>query len=1093
MRCPMSLALLVGLLLTASGPAGLSAAESPPAEPSPGYFRFPAIRGETIVFVAEGDLWRVSLGDGQAVRLTTHLGPETHPAISPDGKLIAFSASYEGPQEVYTMPLGGGLPERQTYEGDNARVVGWASDGRVLYATRVFSTLPSTQLATIDLTSGMKQPLPLAQASEGCYEPEGQTLFFTRLAKHWSHTKRYRGGTAQQIWSYTAGDPEAIPLTTNYPGTSRHPMWWQGRVYFVTDRDGTMNLWSMRPNGTELRQNTRHEGWDIQSPSLADGRIVYQLGADLHLYDIASEEDRALPITLASDFDQMRVRWVEKPLEHLSAAHLSPSGDRLVLTSYGQVFIAPVKHGRLIELTRHQNVRYRGARFLPDGESVLVLSDESGEVEWWQIAATGTTPPKQLTTNGEALRLGGVPSPDGRYIAHSDHDQRLWLFDTETRQTTQIAFSPQWGFDDPTWSPDSRWLTYAMQAPNSMRQIFVYRVADAAQSAVTSDRFSSYSAQWSPDGQWLYFLSNRTFRSRVPSPWGQRQPEPYFDQQTKIYMLPLQAGLRSPFRPPDELSPEPSSALAADRSESDNNQVIPDVEIDLAGIRMRLREAPIPAGNYSALALNAERLFWISYDSSVDAERSLMALPIGHDDPQPLTLAAKVTGYELSADGRKLLIRKDREFYVIAADADADADLADAQVDLADWKFAIDPREKWRQMFVESWRLERDYFYDPNMHGLDWLAILHKYLPLVERVTDRAELADLQAQMASELSALHIGVWGGDHREPAQSVDVGSLGARLRRDPQGGGYRVMHLYGSDPDYPHELAPLAQPDAAVREGEVIVAINGVATLDVRDPGELLRSQAKRDVRLTVIDRDGTSRDVIVKPISPRRAYDLRYDEWEYTRRVRVDSRGAREIGYLHLRDMGSENIAEWQRDFYPVFNRRGLIVDVRHNGGGNIDSWILEKLMRTAWMYWIPRVGDPYWNMQYAFRGHICVLIDEWTMSDGEAFAEGFRRLGLGKLIGTRTWGGEIWLSHSNRLVDDGIVTAAEFGVYGPEGRWLIEGHGVDPDIVVDNLPRATFEGQDAQLDAAIAHLQALIREDPRDVPEPPPYPDWSNR
>ncbi|MBD3236576.1 MAG: protease, partial [Candidatus Eisenbacteria bacterium] len=736
--------------------------------------------------------------------------------------------------------------------------------------------------------------------------------------------------------------------------------------------------------------------------------------------------------------------------------------------------------------------------------------------EWWRLPGDGIGAPKQLTTDGEVLRLGGVPSPDGRYIAHTDHDQRLWLFDTETRDSRQVDFSPQWGFDGPSWSPDSRWLAYAVQGSNSMYRIFVYRVADGSHAPVTSERFSSYSAQWSPDGRWLYFLSDRTFESRVYGPWGPRQPEPYFDRQTKIYLLPLRTGLRSPFDPPDELSAQEAGDAEADREadrtatsdgdageeragedaaptgESDASEQEPDappeVEIDLEGIAARLREVPIPAGNYAALAINAERLFWIARDSSADAQRHLMALPIGHEDPEPLRLAEEIRGYELSGDGRQLLVRRSDDFFVIAADAGAQADLSAGRVDLSDWRFPIDPPAKWRQMFVESWRLERDYFYDPNMHGLDWLAILHKYLPLVGRVTTRGELADLQAQMASELSALHIGVWGGDHRESDPSVDVASLGARLRRDPEGGGYRVEHVYRSDPDYPAERAPLAHPRARVRAGEVIAAINGVPTLQAHHPGELLRGLAGQELRLEVIAPDASRRDLIAEAISSHRAYDLRYDEWEYTRRLRVDSLSAGEIGYVHLRDMEARNIAEWHRDFYPVFDRRGLIVDVRHNGGGNIDSWILARLMRTAWMYWQPRVGDPYWNMQHAFRGHICVLIDEWTMSDGEAFAEGFRRLGLGQLIGTRTWGGEIWLTHSNRLVDGGIVTAAEFGVYGPEGRWLIEGHGVEPDIEVDNLPHATFRGQDAQLDAAIAHLQALIREDPRDVPPPPPYP-----
>jgi tricorn protease len=392
-------------------------------------------------------------------------------------------------------------------------------------------------------------------------------------------------------------------------------------------------------------------------------------------------------------------------------------------------------------------------------------------------------------------------------------------------------------------------------------------------------------------------------------------------------------------------------------------------------------------------------------------------------------------------------------------------------------------------MFVEAWRLERDYFYDRQMHGVDWPAIRTKYAPLVERVTDRGELADVLAQMVSELSALHIFVYGGDHRRGPHPVALATLGARLVRDERAGGHRVEHVYRSDPDRPGERSPLDRPGVEVRDGDVIEAVNGVAALEAADLGRLLRDQADRQVLLRVRPRGGKPpRDVVVTPLPLAKDEALRYAEWEYTRRLEVERVGRGRIGYVHLRAMGSNNIAEWAREFYPVYDREGLIVDVRHNNGGNIDSWVLERLLRKAWFYWQPRVGKPHWNMQYAFRGHVVVLVDERTASDGEAFAEGFRRLGLGKLIGTRTWGGEIWLSSSNLLVDKGIATAAETGVYGPAGDWLIEGHGVDPDIVVDNLPRATFGGDDAQLRAALAHLQELIRTRPVPVPPAPKYP-----
>jgi len=418
--------------------------------------------------------------------------------------------------------------------------------------------------------------------------------------------------------------------------------------------------------------------------------------------------------------------------------------------------------------------------------------------------------------------------------------------------------------------------------------------------------------------------------------------------------------------------------------------------------------------------------------------------------------------------------------------------LADAKVDLKDWTFPVIPTEEYREMFLDAWRLHRDYFYDRGMHHLDWKAVREKYAPLVDRVRDREELNDLLAQMVGELSALHTFVRGGDVRRGPDQVQLAALGARLERDPAAKGYVVKHVYQSDPDRPDKRAPLARPGVDISSGDVIVSINGHDALSAPDIGELLRTEAGKQVLVRVRPAGKTeTRDVIVNPMTVQQEADLRYGEWEYTRRMRVEEAGGGQVGYVHLRAMGANDINQWAEQFYPVFDRQGLIIDVRHNNGGSIDSWILGKLLRQAWFYWQARTGKPTWNMQYAFRGHMVVLCDERTASDGEAFAEGFRRLGLGKVIGTRTWGGEIWLSGSNVLADRGVATAAEMGVYGPDGKWLIEGHGVDPDIVVDNLPNATFNGKDAQLETALSYVKGLIKEKPVTVPPPPPYPDKS--
>jgi tricorn protease len=1059
-----------------------------------GYYRYPAIYDDTIVFTAEGDLWRVRIEGGVAQRLTTHHGMESHAAISPDGTMMAFSGQYEGPTEVYTMPLDGGLPTRETYLGEDSRVVGWAPAGRIVFATRHFSTLPSTQLVLLDPHGDTYYPVPLAQASDCAFDRTGSTLFFTRFAFQGSHTKRYKGGTAQNIWRYTYGGAEASPLTQAYPGTSRSPLWWEGRIYFVTDRDGTMNIWSMTEAGTDLRQHTFHGAWDVKSPDLHEGRIVYQLGADLRLYDISRDEDSLIPVTLASDFDQRRDRWVDDPMDYLTSTHISPDGGRVVLTSRGRVFVVPAKQGRFVEATRHSGVRYRDARFMPDGQSILVVSDQTGEMEFWEIPARGVGEPRQLTKDGNIFRFKGIPSPDGMWISYTDKDQKLWIYDMRIGRSLLIAASEQATPYDLTWSPDSRWLAYVAQAENYYPQILIYSLKDRETFVLTSARVDSYSPSWSPDGKWLYFLSDRYFEPQVWSPWGPRQPEPYFDKTTKIYHVALRRDARSPFQPDDEVylaSKEEGeqSKHEGKEDDADEGQAVK-VEIDLDGIQERIIEVPIPAGNYRNLSVTEDHLFW----SEPAAELyKLVSLEIKNKDIEPETVVEGITEYQLSLDAKKILLSKEKGVYVIDASGDAPDDLEKTAVDLSNWTFSLDPREEWQQMLTEAWRLQRDYFYDPGLHGVDWPAVLERHLTLTERVTDRDELNDLIGQMVSELSALHIYVRGGDRRKGSDDILPASLGAVLGRDERAGGYRIDHIYKSDPDYPEDFSPLARQGLDVKEGDIIQAIDGVPTLSVQDPALLLGNKAGKQVLLDMKQMPSRgAREIIVEPIGPERLADLRYDEWEYTRRTRVEEMGEGEIGYVHLRAMGGGNYSEWVRNFYPVFDRKGLIVDVRHNGGGNIDSWILEKLLRRAWFYWKSRTGQPYWNMQYAFRGHMVVLCDEWTMSDGEAFAEGFRRLGLGKIIGTRTWGGEIWLNFSNfRLVDRGIATSAQTGVYGPERQWLIEGHGVEPDIVVDNLPHATFEGNDAQLEEAIRYLQEKIDVEPVDVPPEPGYPDKS--
>ncbi len=1087
-----------------------------------GYYRDPAVHGDTVIFTSEGDLWSVNVRGGEAHRLTSNSGVERMATISPDGTTVAFHAQYEGPGEVYTIPIEGGLPQRQTWDGD-VYPRGWTPDGRLMVSTYRYSGLPDARLAVIG-KNGEREVLPLATASEAAYSADGKTLFFTRFDKQGSNTKRYKGGTAENLWRFD-GQGEAEALTADFAGASHAPMVWGGRVYFLSDRDGVMNVYSMDEHGHGVKQESHQKIFDIEAASIWDGRVVYACGADLWSLDLKTGHEAVIPITLVSDFDQLREHWVTKPLTYLTDVHISPDGSRVVFTARGEVFTLPAKSGgRIIKVAGDSEVRYREARFLPDGKSIVALSTASGETEFSKYPANGEGKPEQWTHDATVLRWDGVPSPDGKWLAHFDKDQKLWLYNVDTKQNKLIAQSMVDDFAGLRWSPDSQWLAYVEPAANMFQQTKVLNVASGKIDALTSDRYNSVSPEWSADGKWLYFLSDRQLKSTDRSPWGPRAPEPHFARSMKIYELALTPGLRSPFLPPDELNPETKDDKKIDdvvkeetkieqtkkdagkpvedtkkdektaAAAADKDKKIPEVNIDFNGIADRLTEVPTPAGNFRSLQATDKRLCWLSETDDAQPKSTLQCMDVDNKGEEAATVMADIKGYEISADRKKLLIHKGDDFYVFDSDVKGSG-LSDpkvmgkAQMDLSHWTLSTTPRAEFKGIFLDAWRLERDYFYDKNMQGVNWVAMRDRYLPLVDRVSDRDELNDVIAQMVSELSALHTFVRGGDARRATDHVDLAALGAQLRRDEKSGGYVVEHVYQHDPDRPDQAPPLARPESLVSVGEVIVSIDGTDLLSVRDERELLRGKAGQQVMLHVKSKTGEMRDVLVRPVSAGTDDDLRYAEWEYTRRLTVDSASAGTIGYVHLRAMGGDDIDQWARDYYPVFQRQGLIIDVRHNEGGNIDSWVLEKLLRQAWFYWQPRVGDPIWNMQYAFRGHIVVLCDQETASDGEAFTEGFRRLKLGQVIGMRTWGGEIWLSGSNLQADRGVATAAETGVYGPEGKWLIEGHGVDPDIVVDDLPHATFAGGDAQLQAAVDLLKKEIQADPRPVPKAPAYPD----
>ncbi len=1050
-----------------------------------GYYNWPALHGEILVFVSEGDLWRAHISGGEAVRLTRHPEIESHPAISPDGAWLAFSGHYDGAREVYVMPLDGGAPKQLTFEGGGTEVRGWTPEGRVLY---VSSNRPGTRprvLRAVDIDSLAVETLPLEGANEASFSGDGKTLFFTRfgLSLSLDNALFYRGGRMAQLWRYDLDESGAIGaearrLLADFGAPIRHPMAWQGRIYFLTDKSGADNIWSLDAQGRDPRQHTQFSDWQLRNPRLSDGRIVYQRGADLFSYDIASGAERLIDLTLLSDRDQHRRRWLENPLDYLETSSIGPLGQEVVLTLRGQVAVAFPGERRRVVIPVPAEARARKAVPGPDGLWVYLLQEEGTQSALWRYPADGRGVGEALIDLGDAHVWRLHPSPDGQRLVYADNHGRLWALALDSRQVRLLDEGENDGyylFGDITWSPDARSLAYSFEDARGVWRVVVLDVESGRREVVTSAKYQAYSPSFSADGAWLYFVSERSFVAFPDDPWGDRNMGPAFDRRGQLYGLQLDPRVRFPFAAEDEIHPASAKAEAA----TGEDETAPSA-IQFEGLAERIWRVPVAPGNYWNLAANAERLYY--QDWSDDAS-SVKSLAFTSKDPEVETFAEEVASFSLSSDGSRILLRFAGDdwikLYLVPADAHLPDSLSAFRVRAGDWRLALSPIEEWRQMFHDAWRLHARFLYDRSMRGLDWSAMRAKYAPLVERIGHRAELDDILEQMVAELGILHSQVRSGDQPRDGESGVQAYLGAAFR--PVDAGLEIAVLYRGDPDLLDRRGPLLQPGVGLREGDILTAVDGRPVAQLKDLAGLLQHKRGQQTRLDFL-RDGEEASAIAVPVDRWTDARLRYDHWVTGKRARVAVLGEGQIGYLHLRAMQGEDIAGFARDFYEHHDKDGLIIDVRGNRGGNIDSWIIATLLRRVWALWdVPGPGRATPNMQQTFRGHLVVLVDEGTYSDGETFAAGIKALDLAPLIGTRTAGAGIWLNDWQKLADRGQARIAEYPQFGLDGRWLIEGLGIQPDLEVVNPPRETFFGGDAQLDAAILNLQERIARQP--IPE----------
>jgi len=1067
-----------------------------------GFYQYPSARGGVLVFASEGDLWRTGRTGGSAVRLTNHPEEERRAKLSPDGTMVVFNASYDSANDVYVMPVAGGPPRRLTFEGGGVSTIGWTPDGMVIFSSRIRGRGQGEILYTIDPAGGEASAIPLWRANDVTFGFDGTTLFFSRrglAARANDNAVLYRGGGMAQLWRWSSGSQdEATQLLADFGAPIRMPMAQGGRIYFISDKSGADAVWSVAEDGSGVTKHSAELPFPVLQASIDGDAIFLQNGADLHVFSIANSSLSTLSIDIVTDREQSRTRTLDNPIEQLSAARISPSGKNIAVIARGEVALASPLSRRRVEFAVPEGARARRAVAGPDGEYVYMILDQGETRDLVRVAADGSGEPETIVNGYDAHIWSFAMSPDGKTLVVQDKDARLQKVDIASGRITLLAQNDT-GDDDTfggvTFSPDGKYVAYSERVlgqGGNTGDIFVQDLASGERVRGTSGKFHDYAPAFSADGAWLYFISNRNFDPTPGSPWGDRNMGVSFPDRGEIHALRLDPEAEFPFRQDNELTdtggdePDDESEDEDDTEEDEKDDKKDEMKanVQLAGLAQRLYKLPVKPGAQSALMASSDFLYTAIGDEWV-------SIAIDKDDPAVETFSSEAMGLQLSGDGETIAVALPSsdgpKFALVPAKAKIPEKLDGKMVRLDDWRLTVNPKAEWRQMFLDAWRMHRDFAYDPALRGVDWNAVRASHEPLVNRIGHRAELNTILAQMASQLGILHSQVRSGDLPSDPENGDMAFLGAQYSAID--GGLRINRIYMSEADLVDVRPPLRMPDVDAKAGDVIRRIDGRAIASLADLRLALANKAGQQVRVD-LTRGGADISTIAVPMSASGRYTAEYYDFVEGKKQATAQKSGGDIGYLHLRAMGSGDIASFARDYFSHLDKDGLIIDVRNNSGGNIDSILISMLMRKPWAFWgaPDGKGQVTTNMQNAYRGHIAILIDERTYSDGETFAAAAKSLGLAPLIGTRTAGAGIWLSDRNRLTDNGGVRIAESAQYDINGNWIVEGYGIAPDYEVENGPYATFNGADAQLDAAIGLLKQKITEEPvrKLVPKPLP-------
>jgi tricorn protease len=1087
--------------------------------------RFPTTNGTQIVFCYAGELYTVGKEGGIARRLTSGPGYTSFPRFSPDGSQIAFTSQYDGNTEVYVMPAEGGTPKRLTITatlgrddisdrmGPNNIVMTWENTKPlIVFRTRMksFNSFIG-QLYTVGLDGELPQQVPVPRGGFVSFSPDDSKMAYNRVFREFRTWKHYRGGMADDVWihDFKTGNTENL---TNNPAQDICPMWGpDNRIYFLSDRDGRMNLFSIDLTSKETKQLTTFKDFDIKFPSIGKDSIVFEQAGSIWRYDLGTGQTTLVPIEIKEDFAAGRSALVDAS-KHVESVSPAPDGQRVIAVARGDIYSVPGKDGTPRNLTKTSNAHERDAVWSPDGKWIAYNSDVTGENELYVRSQDGKGEPQQLTKGADTYYYRAIWSPDSKKLLWSDRLQRLRYVDVASKAITQVdqdKFGEIRGYD---WSPDSQWIAWSRPEENEGEKVYLFSTADKKPVAVTDEWYSASNPTFTDDGKYLLLTSSRDFKPI----FGQTDFSNVYRDMDRVYLVTLANETESPLAPrsdevgkarkkkeKDKDEDEKKSEEKKGESKEAKEKKPVAVKIDTDGIRDRLVALEIQPADYSDLRMVDDRIFYLrrtvadekDEDQELgEADKRKFHLCAYSLEDRKETVLGDVNQYEITRDGKKMLVKIDKDYAVIDLPKDKietkdEKTGKDYKLKLEGLDMRLDRHAEWNQIYFECWRQMRDFFYAPNMNGVDWKAMRDKYAALVPFVNHRNDLTYLVGELIGELNNGHAYVAGGERPETPR-IKLGLLGAEFSRDAATRAYRIDRILPGENWDKDTRSPLREIGLNVKEGDYLLAINGTPVSTLPNLYDALIGTAGKQVILRINSKpsDDGARDITVVPTADESP--LYYRAWVQKNIDEVTKKTGGQVGYVHIPDMGQPGLNEFTKLYFPQIRKKALIVDVRGNGGGFVSPLVIERLRRALVMIEMSRNGVPVTDPSETFTGPMVALLDEFSASDGDIFPFRFKTLGLGKLIGKRTWGGVVGIRNPLPLTDGGNLFKPEFAPYSKEGKgWIIEGHGVDPDIVVDNDPAKEFRGEDQQLDRAIQEVQEELKTKRYDLPPIPPYPD----